>query len=217
MRPTVRYLGEHLILAGLLVFGIAAGGSISGAYAQSGSGGSTAAAPASSSTPGQIGRPLDAFDSFLQSHPDVASKVRTNPSLLSNSTYMSQHPELQSFMSAHPGVARVAQNNPQRLMAADQRFRQSGYAVDREQMRGFDSFMKNHPDIAQQVSKDPKLLTSQKYISGHPELQQYMKSHPGVANDLQKHPGYFLQRSANFNQNHPGAASAGAPARAARP
>ena len=80
---------------------------------------------------------LDAFDNFMQTHPDVAKDVQGNPSLLSNSQYLAEHPELQSFMNNHPNLAKAAQNNPQRLMSVDQKFRQSGMAVDRTQVKSY--------------------------------------------------------------------------------
>jgi hypothetical protein len=44
------------------------------------------------------------MNKFLNSHPDVAAKVRADPSLLYNKQFREEHPELQTFMQNHPNV-----------------------------------------------------------------------------------------------------------------
>jgi hypothetical protein len=51
------------------------------------------------------------MDKFLNAHPDLAAKVRADPSLLYNKQFREEHPELQTFMQNHPNeYNRLAQH-----------------------------------------------------------------------------------------------------------
>ncbi|MGC1398217.1 hypothetical protein [Candidatus Binatus sp.] len=51
------------------------------------------------------------MDKFLNAHPDLAAKVRADPSLLYNKQFRDEHPELQTFMQNHPNeYKRLAQH-----------------------------------------------------------------------------------------------------------
>jgi hypothetical protein len=44
----------------------------------------------------------DKMNKFLNDHPDVAAKVRSDPSLLYSKQFRHEHPDLQTFMQNHP-------------------------------------------------------------------------------------------------------------------
>ncbi|HEY6293143.1 MAG TPA: hypothetical protein VI455_16450 [Terriglobia bacterium] len=165
--------------------------------------GSSATSPPTPNPEAGRARALDAFDNFMQTHPDTAKEIQSNPSLLGNSQYLSQHPELQTFMNNHPNLAKAGASNPQRLMSVDQKFRQSGMAVDQTQTKSYDDFMHSHPQVAEQVKKDPSLANNAEFIQSHPQYEQYLKDHPDIKTDLQQHPEHFLNRAATYNEHHP--------------
>jgi hypothetical protein len=56
---------------------------------------------------------LARFDLFLISNPNITKELKSNPSLISNSTFMANNPALSAWLTAHPDVAKELQTNPQ--------------------------------------------------------------------------------------------------------
>ena len=55
------------------------------------------------------------FDRYLSQHEEVREQIKNNPSLLNDSTYLSQHPELQKFETEHPAFTKAVQADPNRV------------------------------------------------------------------------------------------------------
>jgi len=49
---------------------------------------------------------LKDFDKFLDDHPEVLPDLKRDPSLITNPTYLSSHPELKEFLATHPDLAK---------------------------------------------------------------------------------------------------------------
>src|ERR1700683_596789 len=50
--------------------------------------------------------------------------------------------------------------------------------ITRQELARFDQFLEDHPQIAEQLRKDPSLVDNPEYQKGHPELQAYLADHP---------------------------------------
>jgi hypothetical protein len=59
---------------------------------------------------------ISLFHDFLQSHPKVATELRTNPNLVNNKKYLDKHDELAKFLKRHPDVKRELVNHPSRVL-----------------------------------------------------------------------------------------------------
>ena len=57
-------------------------------------------------------RQLAEFDRFLDSHPEVASQLRQDPSLVNNPEFVENHSELQQYLQQHPEVREEIKENP---------------------------------------------------------------------------------------------------------
>ena len=55
------------------------------------------------------------FHSFLQSHPNVSSELRSNPKLVNSKRYLGKHDDLESFLKRHPRVKQEIVNHPARV------------------------------------------------------------------------------------------------------
>jgi hypothetical protein len=62
------------------------------------------------------------FDKFLDSHPEVAQELRSNPSLVNDHQYVSSHKGLQEFLEKHPEVREEIKKNPQAFMHKEKRY-----------------------------------------------------------------------------------------------
>jgi hypothetical protein len=67
------------------------------------------------------------------------------------------------------------------------------YAAD------FNHFFDAHPEMARQLSADPRLIDNPGYLRAHPELGQYMWAHPGVDEAFREHPYNFVHEEHAMN------------------
>jgi phage-related protein len=153
---------------------------------------------------------LTNFDQFLDSHPEIAEQLRKDPSLVNNKKFVNDHPDLKEFLQQHGGAAQDFRQNPNGFMQEEERFdrREDGMNRDRDgdrdlrrgQLASMDRFLDGHPEIAEQVQKDPSLLTNEKFVEQHPALQTYLQQHPQVREEISENPNNFMQREQRFDQ-----------------
>jgi len=146
------------------------------------------------------------MDRFMDSHPEIAERLRKDPSLVNDKKFEQDHPALQQFLADHPGVREEYKENPNAFMHQEERFDQrqdSAMRGDHDFNRGglssFNEFLENHNDIAVELSKNPSLANNEEYVENHPALQDYLKAHPQVHQELSENPQTFLQSTQQFN------------------
>ncbi len=61
-------------------------------------------------------------------------------------------------------------------------------------------FLDSHPNIDQDLRKNPRLVDDPNYISQHPELREFLAAHPAVREDLKEHPKAFMQREKKLDK-----------------
>jgi len=165
-------------------------------------------------------RELASFDRFMDGHPEIAEQLRRNPSLVKNEDFVRNHRDLQEYLQQHPGVQQEISENPDRFMRQEQRFDRAedrrdfdrtGDRRDNDTTRGelanFDRFMDGHPEISEQLRKDPSLVKNEEFVRSHPALQEYLQQHPEVHEELTENPNRFMQQEQRFdriedNRNH---------------
>ena len=162
-------------------------------------------------------RELAEMDRFLDGHPEVAEELRKDPSLINNQEFVEKHPELREFLQNHPGVREQFRENPNAFMRQENRYeRHEGDNRDRDRDRdrrdgdttrrelaSMDRFMDSHPEIAEQLRKDPSLINNREFVENHPALQQYLQSHPEVREEFKENPNAFM-RQENRYERHEG-------------
>src|SRR5258706_67390 len=146
------------------------------------------------------------MDRFMDSHPEIAEQLRRDPSLVNNKEYVENHPALQQFLAEHPGVRQEYKENPNAFMHREQRFdrREDQARSDRDVTRGelanMDRFMDSHPEIAEQLRKDPSLVNDKKFVNNHSDLQQFLAEHPGVREEYKENPNAFMHQEQRFDR-----------------
>ncbi len=154
---------------------------------------------------------LTNLDAFLDSHPEIAEQLRKNPELVNDKQFVKTHPALQEFLQTHGGAAEDLRQNPSGFMQEEQRFdqREDGRNQDmargdrdmnRAQMASMDRFLDSHPEIAEQLRKNPSLVNDKKFVHQHPELQNYLQQNPGVREEFRENPNAFMQLEQRFDQ-----------------
>ena len=140
---------------------------------------------------------LAATDRFFDSHPEIAEQLRKDPSLVNNQKFVQEHPALQQYLQQHPEVRDEFQENPNAFMRQEQRFDRR---EDRMGLAATDRFFDSHPEIAEQLRKDPSLVNNQKFVQEHPALQQYLQQHPEVRDDFKENPNAFMRQEQRFDR-----------------
>ncbi|HEY6290711.1 MAG TPA: hypothetical protein VI455_04005 [Terriglobia bacterium] len=65
--------------------------------------------------------------------------------------------------------------------------------ITRVELGHFDQFLDNHPDIAQDLTKDPSLINNMNYVESHPALQAFLEDHPQIRQSFQANPRAFMR------------------------
>ena len=143
---------------------------------------------------------LQNFDQFLDSHPQIASDLKKNPSLIDDQNYLNSHPQLAEFLKTHPGVREQVKENPQRFMNRELGYQASGEGVKPEELRHFDEFLDKHPQIAQDLQKNPALANDPSYLSSHPELKKFLDGYGGVRHELKTRPQEFMEQFRKYEK-----------------
>ena len=73
--------------------------------------------------------------------------------------------------------------------------------VSQKDVKTFDRFLDKHPNIAQDLQKDPQKVNDSTYISSHPELSKWLDRHEKVRAELQKNPSAFMNREMQYDKN----------------
>jgi hypothetical protein len=149
-------------------------------------------------------RELASFDQFLDSHRELAERLRRDPSLVDNPQFVKDHPALQTYLQDHPGVREELSENPNAFMRQEERFdrREDSRDMDsrRRELASFDQFLDNHRELAERLRRDPSLVDNPQFVKDHPALQSYLQSHPGVSGELRENPDVFMRQEARYDR-----------------
>jgi hypothetical protein len=74
----------------------------------------------------------------------------------------------------------------------------------RRELAQFHEFLDKHPEIAEQLRKDPSLTNNQKFLETHPALQMFLRDQPDVRAELKQHPEAFMRQEDAFNRREDG-------------
>ena len=58
-----------------------------------------------------------------------------------------------------------------------------------------------HPEIAEQLKRDPSLVNDQKFAADHPALQQFLADHPEVREQYKENPNAFMRQENRFDRS----------------
>ena len=145
-------------------------------------------------------REVAEMDQFLDSHPEVAEQLRKDPSLIDNRRWVADHPALQEYLQNHRRVAEVFRAHPDAFMRDEERYdRQTNISPrDLEEMG---HFLNSHPEVAEQLRKDPSLIDKREWVANHPALQEYLRTHSQVAEAFRAHPDAFMRDEERYGHD----------------
>ncbi|MBZ5663377.1 MAG: hypothetical protein LAO30_02125 [Acidobacteriia bacterium] len=151
-------------------------------------------------------RQLADMDHFLDGHPEIAEQLRKDPSLINNREFVENHPALQEYLTKHPGVRNELQENPNAFMRQENRYdraedrREGDRDITRRELASMDRFLDSHPEVAEQIRKDPSLVNNRQFVENHPALQEYLQNHPGVREEVKENPNAFMRQEERYDR-----------------
>jgi phage-related protein len=77
------------------------------------------------------------------------------------------------------------------------------------QLANMDSFLDSHPEISEQLAKDPSLIRNRQFVEQHPALQEFLQSHPELREEFRENPGAFMRQEDRFDRREERAELAG--------
>jgi hypothetical protein len=83
-----------------------------------------------------------------------------------------------------------AQNNPA-LQSDD---------ATRQELANFNQFLDSHPELSDQLRKDPSLVNNDDYVKQHPALQTYLQDHPAVQQQIKNDPNAFMREESRYDR-----------------
>jgi phage-related protein len=156
-------------------------------------------------------RELANFDRFLDTHPEIAEQLRKDPSLVNDRKFVKSHDALADYLDSHPGVKEEYRENPNRFMSQEQQFerhedvsRRPDNDVTRRELANFDRFLDTHPEIAEQLRKDPSLVNDKKFVQKHEPLENFLQQNAGVREEFKENPNAFMRQEQRFDQRQDG-------------
>jgi GrpB-like predicted nucleotidyltransferase (UPF0157 family) len=72
--------------------------------------------------------------------------------------------------------------------------------MTRQQLATFDRFLDSHPELAEQLRKDPTLVNNEEFVENHRDLQQYLQQHPEVREELQQNPNAVMHQEQRYER-----------------
>lgn len=72
--------------------------------------------------------------------------------------------------------------------------------ITRRDVAEMDHFLDEHPEIAEQLRKDPSRIDNRVWVSDHPALQQFLQSHPQVSETFRANPNLFMRDEERYDR-----------------
>ena len=75
-----------------------------------------------------------------------------------------------------------------------------GDDATRQELANFNQFLDSHPELSDQLRKDPSLVNNDDYVKQHPALQTYLQDHPAVQQQIKSDPNAFMREESRYDR-----------------
>jgi hypothetical protein len=72
------------------------------------------------------------------------------------------------------------------------------------QLSALDQFLDSHPDLSEQLHKNPSLINDEEFVENHPALKQYLQDHPEVREQFNQNPNSVMHQEQRFDRREDG-------------
>ena len=72
--------------------------------------------------------------------------------------------------------------------------------ITQRELANFDQFFDSHPELSEQLRKDPSLINNQEFVQNHSDLQEYLQKHPEAREEFNENPNRFMHREERYDR-----------------
>ncbi len=145
---------------------------------------------------------------FLQNHPGVRAQIHQNPGqfMFREGHFQWHYPNMPGYpgYGGYPGQPGYPVHPGYPGQPGNPGY--GGLSYGRPVTRGphplwySDKYLDAHPEVAQQLERNPKLVDNPEYREHHPGLDEFLARHPDARQWWQSHPEKFMHHEERFDQ-----------------
>jgi len=107
---------------------------------------------------------------------------------------------LTTLIWAAPGRAQSPSTTQNPSTAPQNTAPQNSDDLVRWQLANFNQFLDSHPEVSNDLRKNPSLVDDQQFVENHPALQQYLHDHPEIRADIQQNPRPVMHQEEQYQR-----------------
>jgi hypothetical protein len=119
-----------------------------------------------------------------------------------NPQFLATHPGLDEYFRNHPEIRSELREHPDRFMAREHYYDTHGQPGGAHPLASTDRYLDSHPEVAQQLNKDPALVDNRGYVDSHPGLHDYLNDHPIARRDWKSQPFAYMGAERHYDRKH---------------
>jgi hypothetical protein len=127
-----------------------------------------------------VRRALREFDRFLDHHPLLEDKLRLDPGLVVDQSFLSKTPELRDFLRRNPALAEGLKAYPRYFLNRGL-LRQASAPVSFRDLAPLKDLFQEQPKLQQELTENPELIRDPIYRESHIALRDCLIQHPALA------------------------------------
>ncbi|HEY2387804.1 MAG TPA: hypothetical protein VGK30_12645 [Candidatus Binatia bacterium] len=150
--------------------------------------------PARARNPGWDPAPIARF---FDDHPWVARDLQRDPALANDARYLEEHRSLREFLDHHPDTQRAFRADPYAALRRThevERAARERRQVDPAEIERLDRFLRDHPEVRDDLHANPALVNDPAYLARHPSLRDFLRDQPALRREFQDNPWTFMRR-----------------------
>ncbi len=70
--------------------------------------------------------------------------------------------------------------------------------ITRAEVANFDHYLDKHPEVAERLAANPRLVNDPQFLANHPGLRGFLANRPGVREEIHESPGQFMRREGHY-------------------
>jgi len=136
---------------------------------------------------------------YLQQHPEVREEIRENPDrFMRQEQRFDRREDRRDFDRPQDRRDEDRRDFDRPEGRRDNDLRDND--TTREELASFDRFMDGHPEIAEQLRRDPSLVKNEDFVRNHRDLQEYLQQHPGTRQEITENPDRFMHQEQRYDR-----------------
>jgi hypothetical protein len=71
--------------------------------------------------------------------------------------------------------------------------------ITQQMLNNFNAFLNGHPQVAQELYRNPNLVNSADYLEARPDLHYFLENNDALRRAIQTHPGQFMYQGGRYS------------------